>query len=98
MKKKDQKGATEKTKTDLKRARREKKKKQKEKHLRREKKDKEIEKLGLSTKYAKDKAKRELGKQSQSSKGVTVLKVRNRLDAYLVWLFKLSDVHFILEK
>ena len=71
------KGATEKTKTDKKHDRREKKKKQSEKAKQREKKEKAIEKLapGLGNKYAKQKALKELERQSKSSKGITVLKV-----------------------
>ncbi|ELU13333.1 hypothetical protein CAPTEDRAFT_166848 [Capitella teleta] len=73
-KKKEQKGETEKTATDRKRARRDKKKKQGEKRKAEEQKDKQVEGLGLHTKYSKEKAKRDLEKQSKMGKDVTVIK------------------------
>ncbi len=72
------KGDKEKTMTDKKRARREKKKRQREKQKQREKKEKLIEKMnpGLGNKYSKEKAMRDLEKQSKLQRsGVTIIEV-----------------------
>ena len=71
-------GLTERTETDRKRARRDKKLRQREKQKHKEKKEKLMEKLnpGLGNKYAKERALKDLEKQSKLGKsGVTVLKV-----------------------
>ena len=71
-------GASERTETDKKRARREKKVRQREKQKRKEQKEKLIEKMnpGLGNKYAKEKAMKDLEKQSKLGKSsVTVVKV-----------------------
>ena len=77
-KKGELKGDKEKTMTDKKRARREKKKRQREKQKQREKKEKLIEKMnpGLGNKYSKEKAMRDLEKQSKLQRsGVTIIEV-----------------------
>lgn len=71
------KAKTEKTDTDRKRERRLKKQKKREKQKEKERREKLVEKLnpGLGNKYSKEKAKRELEKQSKMGKGVTMIEV-----------------------
>ncbi len=72
-------GQSERTETDKKRARREKKQRQRQKQAQREKKKKLLEKMnpGLGNKYAKERAMKDLEKQSKQAKsGVTVVEVR----------------------
>ena len=79
-------GLTERTETDRKRARRDKKLRQREKQKHKEKKEKLMEKLnpGLGNKYAKERALKDLEKQSKLVKsGVTVLKVILRVSLCL---------------
>ena len=72
----ESKGDTEKDTTDRKRERRDKKKSQRAKQKAKEKKAKLVEKMdpGLGNKYAKEKAMKDLEKQSKHSKGVTLIK------------------------
>lgn len=69
------KASSEKTDTDRNRERRLKKLKKKEKKKEKKRRAKLVEKLnpGLGNKYSKEKAKRELEKQSKMGKGVTMI-------------------------
>ena len=72
------KGDTEKTKTDKLRERKKKKAAKRERQNEREKRQKLIEKLnpGLGNKYSKEKAMKQLEKESKMGHGVTLVKVK----------------------